>query len=68
MTEQMERIAAKLLKSMEQRLDEGAALDIKDYKALTSALKEIRELSAGAEKKEGGLVVRFEGGTEEMAK
>ena len=61
MTERFERIAVKLLDNIERRLDEDRALEIKDYKAVTSALKEIKELGAGEGKKESGLVVRFEG-------
>ena len=40
-----------LLDNMEQRLDSGATLEVKDYKAVTGALKEIKELCAAAEKK-----------------
>ena len=67
MTERFERIAVKLLDNIERRLDEERALEIKDYKAVTSALKEIKELGAGEGKKESGLVVRFLDGTEEMS-
>lgn len=61
MTEALERIVGKLLDNMEQRLDSGATLEVKDYKAVTGALKEIKELCAAVEKKESGLVVKFEG-------
>ena len=61
MTEALERIVGKLLDNMEQRLDSGATLEVKDYKAVTGALKEIKELCAAAEKKESGLVVKFVG-------
>ena len=67
MTEQLERIAGKLLENLERRLDEGAPLDSKDYKAVTGALKELKELCAAAEKRDDGLVVRFEDNTEELA-
>lgn len=61
MTEALERIAGKLLDNMEQRLDGGALLEPKDYKAVTGALKELRELCTAGSRKEEGLVVRFEG-------
>ena len=63
----MERISSKLLDNIEQRLDTGALLEPKDYKAVTGALKELRELQRGDVKKEEGLVVRFADGTEEMS-
>jgi len=63
----MERISSKLLNNIEQRLDSGALLEPKDYKAVTGALKELKELQRGDVKKEEGLVVRFADGTEEMS-
>ena len=63
----MERISSKLLNNIEQRLDSGALLEPKDYKAVTGALKELRELQRGDVKKEEGLVVRFADGAEEMS-
>ena len=57
----MERISSKLLDNIEQRLDTGALLEPKDYKAVTGALKELRELCTAGSRKEEGLVVRFEG-------
>lgn len=63
----MERISGKLLNNIEQRLDTGALLEPKDYKAVTGALKELKELQRGDVKKEEGLVVRFADGTEEMS-
>ncbi|MBQ2960801.1 MAG: hypothetical protein IJE09_06230 [Oscillospiraceae bacterium] len=57
----MERIVGKLLNKIEERLDQGALLEPKDYKAVTGALKELRELQRGDGKKDGALVVRFEG-------
>lgn len=63
----MERISSKLLNNIEQRLDTGALLEPKDYKAVTGALKELKELQRGDVKKEEGLVVRFADGTEEMS-
>lgn len=63
----MERISGKLLINIEQRLDTGALLEPKDYKAVTGALKELRELQRGDVKKEEGLVVRFADGAEEMS-
>lgn len=64
----MERICRKLLENMEQRLDEGALLEIKDYKAVTGALKELKELGQAELKKETALQVRFEGDAEALAK
>jgi len=63
----MERISSKLLNNIEQRLDSGALLEPKDYKAVTGALKELRELQRGDVKKEEGLVVKFVGEAEEMS-
>ena len=63
----MERISGKLLNNIEQRLDSGALLEPKDYKAVTGALKELKELQRGDVKKEEGLVIRFADGTEEMS-
>lgn len=63
----MERISSKLLNNIEQRLDSGALLEPKDYKAVTGALKELKELQRGDVKKEEGLVVRFADGAEEMS-
>lgn len=63
----MERISGKLLNNIEQRLDSGALLEPKDYKAVTGALKELKELQRGDVKKEEGLVVRFADGAEEMS-
>lgn len=64
----LERIAGKLLMKIEQRLDSEAALELKDCKTITGALKELKELQRGEEKKDEGLVVRFEGETEECAR
>ena len=63
----MERISSKLLDNIEQRLDTGALLEPKDYKAVTGALRELKELQRGDVKTEEGLVVRFEGEAEEMS-
>ena len=63
----MERISSKLLDNIEQRLDTGALLEPKDYKAVTGALRELKELQRGDVKKEEGLVVSFLDGTEEMS-
>ena len=57
----MERIVGKLLNKIEERLDQGALLEPKDYKAVTGALKELRELQRGDGKKDEALIVRFEG-------
>lgn len=63
----MESICEKLLNNIEQRLDSGSLLEPKDYKAVTGALKELRDLQRGDVKKEEGLVVRFADGAEEMS-
>ncbi len=71
-SEMIEKLSKKLLHSIEQRLDEGGGIDIKDYKAVTGALKELKEMHRAdeqkAEKKEDMLTVRFLGEAEEMAK
>ena len=63
----MERISGKLLNNIEQRLDSGTLLEPKDYKAVTGAHKELKELQRGDSKKEEGLVVRFSREVEEMS-
>ena len=71
-SEMIEKLSKKLLKSIEQRLDEGDGIDIKDYKAVTGALKELKEMHRAdeqkAERKDEMLTVRFLGEAEEMAK
>ena len=66
--QKLERIALRLLDSIEQQLEKEGGMEIKDYKALTGALKELRELQqgeAGQDKQE--LVVKFLGEAEEMS-
>lgn len=72
--ELIEKLSKKLLKSIEQRLDEGGGIELKDYKAVTGALKELKEMhrtdgqQPGGEKKDEVLTVRFMGEAEEMAR
>ena len=71
-SEMIEKLSKKLLQSIEQRLDQGSGIDIKDYKAVTGALKELKEMHRGEEQKgtekDDLLTVRFLGEAEEMAK
>ena len=64
------RISGKLLKNIEQLVDGEGGIELKDYKAVTGALKEIRELGRGEQEsgQDNGLVVRFVGELEDMAK
>lgn len=71
--ELIEKLSKKLLKSIEQRLDEGSGIELKDYKAVTGALKELKEMHRAdeaqcAEKKDEGLTVRFVGEAEEYSR
>lgn len=71
--ELIEKLSKKLLKSIEQRLDEGSGIELKDYKAVTGALKELKEMhradeAQSAEKKDEGLTVRFVGEAEEYSR
>ena len=71
-SEMIEKLSKKLLQSIEQRLDQDSGIDIKDYKAVTGALKELKEMHRAdeqkAERKDEMLTVRFLGEAEEMAK
>jgi len=72
-SELIEKLAKKLLKSIEQRLDEGGGVELKDYKAVTGALKELKEMHRGDEqhagdKKDEVLTVRFAGEAEEYSR
>ena len=73
-SELIEKLSKKLLKSIEQRLDEGGGVELKDYKAVTGALKELKEMHRGdeghgsAEKKDDVLTVRFAGEAEEYSR
>lgn len=67
-----ERMTAKLLRRVEAAIDSAEELDSKEIKALTAALKELRELrketeaasATGAER----IEVRFIGETEELSR
>ena len=63
----MARIARRLLENIDQRLESGELPELKDYKTLTGALREIKELGRAEEKKEAGLVVRFLGEAEDCS-
>ena len=66
----MERVADKLLGRIEQTLDGSGSLDVKDLKAVTGALKELREWQSERPREaagDGTLTVRFLGQTEEMS-
>lgn len=73
-SELIEKLSKKLLKSIEQRLDEGSGVELKDYKAVTGALKELKEMHRGdegrgsGEKKDEMLTVRFVGDAEEYSR
>ena len=73
-SELIEKLSKKLLKSIEQRIDEGGGIELKDYKAVTGALKELKEMHradeqrAGEDKKDETLTVRFVGEAEEYSK
>ena len=63
------RIVAKLLDRMELLLDGGEALDGKELKTLTGALKELSELRGGEEENvQQRLEVCFIGETEELSR
>ena len=66
---ELSRIACKLLRRIEEYLDREEALDIKELKTVTGALKELQ--GVWEEKDEAGsgaLTVRFEGETEAMSR
>ena len=71
-TAAMNRVADKLLGRIEQTLDESGSLDVKDLKAVTGALKELREWQSEGQKDmptaAGPLTVRFRGETEELSR
>ena len=65
------QVTSKLLRRIEKTIDGDKELDSRDFKAMTGALRELRELNgteaAGAG--DGGeLTVRFVGEAEEMSK
>ena len=64
--EALRRVARKLLSRMERFIDEDA-LELKDLKTMTGALKELQGLWDGGGESGAPLTVRFEGETEEMS-
>ena len=67
----MERVTAKLLAKMELAIDRSAEMDSKEIKAMTGALKELREMRReGSEEYGSGrrLEVCFLGETEELSR
>ena len=69
----MEQVAAKLLRRMERTIDAEEEMDSKDIKAMTGALKEIKEIQrqeprATGEDKDEVLEVRFLGEAEELSR
>ena len=67
----MERVTAKLLEKMELAIDKSAEMDSKEIKAMTGALKELREMRReGSEDYGSGrrLEVCFLGETEELSR
>ena len=67
----MERVTAKLLEKMELAIDRSAEMDSKEIKAMTGALKELREMRReGSEDYGSGrrLEVCFLGETEELSR
>ena len=65
------RVGRKLLRRIENCLDEGKEIDLKELKAVTGALKELQSLQEGKDSESGEsgrtLTVRFLGETEEMS-
>ena len=65
----IERLGGKLLENMEQLLEGEGKIELKDYKTVTAALRELKELCrSGEEKEDKSLVVRFVGEAEDMAR
>lgn len=72
-SERLERLTGKLLGSIEERLDSESSIEIKDYKSVSGALKEIREMQKSDAPREllpreEGLKVRFLGEAEELSR
>ena len=67
--EKMKQVKTKLLRRIERTLDEDRELDSKDFKAMTGALKELREIQDEAEtaRVNEPLTVRFVGKAEELS-
>ncbi len=67
--QRIERITARLLENIEQRLSTEGGIELKDYKSVTGALKELKELSReDGPEPEQGLTVRFVGEAEEYSR
>lgn len=68
--ERMERVTVKLLERMERAIDRNEEMDSKEIKAMTGALKELKELKLGDEGEGGGkkLEVCFIGEAEELSR
>jgi hypothetical protein len=66
----LERLTRKLLDQIDAVLSAGDGMDAKDFKAVTGALRELKELRGEKETGAGGgeLTVRFVGETEEMSR
>ena len=68
--EKMKQVKTKLLRRIERTLDGDRELDGKDFKAMTGALRELREIQDPAEAARSSepLTVRFVGRAEELSK
>lgn len=67
----MERVTAKLLEKMELAIDRSTEMDSKEIKAMTGALKELREMRREGSEEYGygrRLEVCFLGETEELSR
>ena len=67
----MERVTAKLLEKMELAIDRSTEMDSKEIKAMTGALKELREMRREGSDEYGSgrrLEVCFLGETEELSR
>ena len=69
----MEQVTEKLLRRMEKTIDESEELDSRDIKAMTGALKELKEIQrqddgAHGEDRDEVMEVCFMGDTEELSR
>ena len=66
----LERLTRKLLDQIDAVLSAGDGMDAKDFKAVTGALRELKELRGARETGAGGgeLTVRFVGEAEEFSR
>lgn len=66
----LERLTRKLLDQIDAVLSAGDGMDAKDFKAVTGALRELKELRGEKETGAGGgeLTVRFVGEAEEFSR